>query len=61
MHINLTTTITHRVEIGDDGIEGVEHSVVIDGDDEASALPHDALMAVVEGGCKSVLKTLKEG
>lgn len=60
MHFDVTTTITHRIKIGDNGIEGVEHSVEIDGDDEAGALPHAALMAVVEGGCKSVLKTIKE-
>lgn len=61
MHFNVVTTITSRIEVSDDGIEGVTHSVVIDGDDEVAALPRTALMATVEGGCKSVIKSIKEG
>lgn len=59
MYIEIITTITSRITIGDDGFEGVEHSVVVDADEGASALPQEALVAVVEGGCKSVLMSLE--
>lgn len=59
MYVYLTTTIKHLVEISDDGLQGVTHSVEIDGDEGASALPQDAVMAIVEGGCKSVLTSLQ--
>lgn len=58
MEIKITTTITSTITIDDDGIQDASHAVLIDGDPLANALPHDAIMATVKGGCRSVIQTI---
>lgn len=57
IQISFTTTITHTVTVGDDGIEGAEHAVDIDAS-SATGLPEAAIIATVIGGCRSVLTSL---
>ncbi|HWJ09067.1 MAG TPA: hypothetical protein VNS46_06790 [Nocardioides sp.] len=59
MFIEFSTTITHRVEIGDDGIEGASHSVEIDAGDAASVLPTQVLTIVATAGCRAALDALE--
>lgn len=60
MQIEIRTTITSRINIGDDGIEGADHDVRIDGGPGAEALPENVILATVAGACKSVIKSLDE-
>lgn len=57
IQIAFTTTITHTVSIGDNGIEGAEHSVDIDASN-ATGLPQAAIIATAIGGCRSALAAL---
>ena len=57
MYAEVTTTITSRVEIVDDGFGNVEHSVNIDPGD----LPQAAAVALVEGAAKTLLASLANG
>lgn len=59
MNLTVTTTITSTITVGEDGIEGVEHSVEIDAG--IGALPTNALTAVVGGGLKSALQAVEAG
>lgn len=60
MFIEFTTTITHRIELGDEGIEGISHSVSIDAGD-AIALGQSGVMMVAAGGCKAALNSIEGG
>ncbi len=60
MNIEIRTIITSTVHVGDDGIEGVEHVVTVDGDALAESLPGDAIMAIVLGGCRSTIKSIED-
>ena len=56
MYAEVTTTITSRVEIVDDGFGDIKHSVNIDPGD----LPQAAALALVEGAAKTLLASLGE-
>lgn len=58
MYIEIITTIKSRIKFADDGIDAVTHTVDIDGT-EADGLGTDVIMLVVEGGCKSALKSIE--
>jgi hypothetical protein len=60
MFIEYTTTITHRIELGDEGIKSIEHSVSIDAG-EASALGESGILLVSKAGCKAALNSLNSG
>lgn len=57
MYAEMKTTITTRVEITDDGIGGIEHSVSID----PGELPETAAIALVEGAAKTLLAQFDQG
>lgn len=59
LQISFTTTSTHTVIIGDDGIEGAEHAVDIDASG-AVGLPEVAIIATAIGGCRSTLAALEQ-
>lgn len=52
MFLEITTTITSKVPLTDDGLGTPSHAVEIDAED-ASALPNDVIYAVVLGGLRS--------
>jgi len=60
MFIEFTTTITHRIEIGDDGIAGISHSVSIDAG-EAAVLGTQVIYKIAEAGCKATVNSLNDG
>ena len=57
MDIVFTTTITHTVHVGEEGIEGVDHEMTISAPE---GLPSDVIMAASLGGCRSAVKTMEE-
>lgn len=59
MNLTVTTTITSTIAVGEDGIEGVEHSVEVAV--PGVALPSVAITAVVSGGLKSALQAVEAG
>lgn len=56
MFMEFSTTINHKIIIGDNGIEGVEHAVQIDAGEVASILNSDNIMIVVGAGLEAALK-----
>ena len=59
MFIEFSTTINHKIIIGDNGIEGVEHAVQIDAGEAAHILNSDNIMIVVGAGLEAALKATK--
>lgn len=59
MFTEVKTVITSRIEIGDGGFEGVEHSVSIEAGEFGASVGTRALLVVVEGGLKSALLAVK--
>lgn len=60
MKIEIRTIITSTVTVSDDGIEGVDHALAVEGDEYASALPQNAWVAIALGGCRSAVKAIEE-
>lgn len=58
MFYEITTTITTKVRIGDDGIDGVEHSVAVDGGELAAVLGAQTTMRFVKAGCESAIRAI---
>lgn len=56
--VEVKTTITSRVQITDDGIGDVKHSVDVDAAE--SGLPKSAVIALIGGGARSLLSSLGE-
>jgi hypothetical protein len=56
MYAEIKTTITSRVEITDNGLGDVEHSVSID----PGELSEAAALALVEGAAKTLLAQFEE-
>lgn len=59
MFMEMTTTITHRIHVGDGGVEGVDHSVAIEGGDFAEAAGVTAAMIVVKAGLNAALNSVE--
>jgi hypothetical protein len=55
MDIVFTTTITHTVHIGEEGIEGADHAVAVD---VPEGLPEAVARAAALGGCRSAVQAL---
>lgn len=60
MYIEFSTTITHRITLGDEGIESIDHTVEIDAG-EAVALGQHGVMLIAAGGCKAALNSIEGG
>lgn len=58
MFMEFNTTINHKIIIGENGIEGIEHAVQIDADEVASILTSDNIMVVVGAGLEAALKAI---
>lgn len=58
MFYEIITTITTKVSVGDDGIDGVEHTVEVDGGEIASALGAHMTMKFVKAGCQATINSI---
>lgn len=61
MFYEITTTITTRVEIGDDGISGISHSVDVAGGEIAAALGSQTTMRFVKAACEATINSIDKG
>lgn len=59
MEFNFSTTITHRIEFGDEGIKEITHRVVVDAG-ELAMFGADVLYRIAKAGCESATSALQE-
>lgn len=59
MSMEFSTTIDHKIIIGENGIEGIEHTVQIYAGEVASILTPDNIMIVVGAGLEASLKAIQ--
>lgn len=61
MYIEVITTITSRIELGDEsGFKSLKHSVDIDGGEFGEALGQRATLMVVKGACEAAKVATEE-
>lgn len=58
MFIEFTTTITHRIELDDEGIAGITHATEVDPGD-AIALGDRGVHMIVKAGCEATIKAIE--
>lgn len=61
MFVEVITTITSRIEIGDEGFEKIRHAVDVEGGDFGAALGERATMMIVESGLATALEGVRTG
>lgn len=60
MFIEFTTTLTHRIELSEDGLGGVTHAVDVDArHDGVAALGTQIILAIVMAGCHAAINSIE--
>jgi hypothetical protein len=60
MFIEFTTTITHRITIGEDGLDDIQHGVDVDAT-SAEGLPTQLIYAISKAGCEATIRAIDAG
>lgn len=61
MFMEFTTTITHKIEIGDNGIAEISHDIDVEAGVSGGVLGSTIILSIVRQGCVGAINAIDNG
>lgn len=60
MYVEVVTTITSKIKIGENGVDKIDHAVSVEGGEFGAAAGETGTLLVVKGGLQSALNSVND-